>query len=311
MRTRSMVRARCEAAATLLGITVFAAGRAFADPIPPAHFTFDVYHGRMVLADCTPWWGTTLGGTCGSEGSAPGYAATSGGIGTPSYLPVTPGGTVLGTGTAVDAMSIGTSQGWVHSNAAMTYSFEATGPAGDSLIPIDVLSTGLISASGDAGAFLSLVISGPKGGDPLEPGADWKWNKSLLDLSAFCLRDSCFSDWGTPGHQLTDPLCVVNGDIYTITIDAQTGAGPRWRGENSASAVLDPRLILDPPSVPGCPLMGSLSEYTLETGPGASTGYAVAAVPEPSMISLAAIGALGWGWLGFGWRRQSRPRARA
>jgi hypothetical protein len=303
MRTRPFANAYYAPTVAMLGICAFGIGKALADPIPPAHFTYDVYSGRTILADCTPFWGTSMGGSCGLEGSAPGYAATSGGIGTPSYLPVTPGGTVLGPGTAVDAMSTSGPRDWVFSNAAMTYSFEATGPVGDSLVPINIFSTGLLSASRDAAAYLSLTVSGPDPIDPQGPDLNWKHVSPLLDLSAFCLGDSCFSDWGTPGHEVTDPLCVVNGGIYTVTIDAKTAAGPH--SGNRASAVLDPRIILDPPSVPSCPLTGSLSEYSLETGPGASTGY-VAAVPEPSALSLGAIGGLGFGWLGISWRRQRR-----
>ena len=288
MRTRSSARASCAATATVLGITAFGAGSALADPIPPAHFTYDVFSGRTLLPDCMQ--DASAGGSCGSEASIPGYAATSGGIGTGCYLPVTPGGTVLGTGTAVDAMSTSAFGEWVQSNAEMTYSFRATGPAGDSLIPIDVLSTGLISSSGDASAHLSLTVSGPGAGD-------------LLDLSASCSDETCTSDWGTPGHELTDGLCIGNGDIYTITIDAGTAAGARQGALGGASAVLDPRIIFDPPSVPSCTLIGSLSEYTLQTSAGTSTGHAV---PEPSALSLAAIGVLGFGWLGFGRVRQSR-----
>lgn len=59
MRTISSARVRRTATATLLGISVFAAGAALAGPIPPAHFTYDVYHGHRVLKDCTPFWGTT------------------------------------------------------------------------------------------------------------------------------------------------------------------------------------------------------------------------------------------------------------
>jgi len=93
-------------AATLLVRTATGA------PIPPAEFTFDV---TQVLPGCSPPRGTPLGGICGSEVSGPGFAATSGGIGTQSYLPVTPGGTALGTGTAVDALSNWTSGAAVHS----------------------------------------------------------------------------------------------------------------------------------------------------------------------------------------------------
>ena len=297
MRTRSIARARWVAAAGLMGITVLATEAAFAGPMPPAHFTYDVVQGRTILEDCTPLRGSTVGGDCGSPGTAPGYAGTSGGIGTPSYLPT------FGTGTAIDSMSTWTSGGRVHSNAEMTYSFEATGPAGDDLIPIDVLSTGLISSSGNAGAYLSLVISGPDPDHPGSGGSDW--SAPLLDLTGFCFRDDCFSDWGTPGQQLTDGLCVVNGDLYTVTIDALTTAGPgRHRhGDGSASAQLDPKIILDPPTVADCPLNGSPSDYSITTSPGASTGYLVTAVPEPPVLGLAVIGALGLGGVGLRRRR--------
>ena len=76
--------------AVLTAIATLASGTALgATPIPPAEFTFDVSQGGIGLSDCMPH-PTLLGGLCGSETSGPGFAATSGGIGTESYLPVTP-----------------------------------------------------------------------------------------------------------------------------------------------------------------------------------------------------------------------------
>jgi hypothetical protein len=255
-----------------------------------------VFHGGKLTAGCTPLAGTTTGGTCGSEGSAPGYAATSGGIGTPSYMPVTPGGTVLGTGTAVDAISTWKSGAWVLSNAEMTYSFQATGPANVDFVPIDILSDGLLSASGDSAAYLSLIIRAPDLKGP------------LLELTASCIWDHCVSDWYTADHELTDLLCIQNGDNYTITIDALTTAGPGWGADNTASAVLDPRIILDPPYPTSCPVDVPLSELGVNTGPGASTGYLTAGVPEPSPLGMAAIGALGLACLGLRRRRVASRR---
>jgi hypothetical protein len=304
MRTRSIARTRCAAAASVLGITAFAAVAAFAVPIPAAYFTYDVVHGGKVLADCSPLGGTGTGGTCGSDTSGPGYAATSGGIGTASYLPVTPGGTLLGTGTAVDATSTWTVGGLVLSTAKMTYSFEATGPANVDFIPIDILSTGLLSSSGDGAAYLSLVVSDSGTDANIPPGVpDPDPKGPLLDLTAVCLAGSCLSDWDSADHELTDMLCVVNGDNYTVTIDATTLAGPGRGVDNSASAVIDPRIILDPPYPTSCPVSVSLNELSVETGPGASTGFVEAAVPEPSALSVTAIGMLG---LGFGLRRRRR-----
>ena len=148
------------------------AGAAFAVPIPPAVFTFDVMQGTTVITGCTPPGGSPSGGTCGSETSGPGYAATSGGIGTASYLPVTPGGTVLGTGTAVDALSSWTPGSPTPSSARaiMTYSFEAIGPANVEFLPIDVISTGLVASMGVSGAGLSLVVKDASGDSNIPPG---------------------------------------------------------------------------------------------------------------------------------------------
>jgi hypothetical protein len=273
-----------------IAAVVLAARTTFATPIPPATFTFDVAQSWTLLPGCSPFKGSPSGGTCGSETSGPGYAATSGGIGTPSFLPLTPGGTDLGPGTAVDASSDWSSGSKVYSAAILTNSIQATGPASVAFIPIDVLSTGMTSVAGNGYSALSLVIK--------DQGTD------LVDLTAHCAGGTCVSDWGTPGNLLTDMLCVANGDNYTITIKALTSAGKGSGGKSStASAVLDPVIKLDPPSPATCPVGVPLSELAIHTSPGTSTGTGV---PEPSPLILAAAGALGLGLLSRGRRRCGR-----
>jgi len=298
MKTQWMAPARLQTTA-LLAALVFAAAAA-ADPIPPAEFSFDVFQGGMRLGGCV--FGSPSGGSCGSELSGPGFAATSGGIGTESYLPLTPGGTVLGPGTAVDAASTWTSGAPTVSVAKMTYSFEATGPASVQFIPIDVLSTGLASITGNGAASLSLVIRDAGTDANIPPGvADPDPQGPLLDLSASCSHGTCVSDWGLPGNLLTSNLCVVNGDNYTLTITAITGAG-KHSSPGTASAILDPVIKLDPPYPDSCPVSVPLSELNLQTGPGASTGVSV---PEPPMLTLALAGAFGL------WLARRRPLLRS
>jgi hypothetical protein len=289
------------AIATLLSRTALGA-----TPIPPAEFTFDVTQGGIVVSDCMPH-PTLLGGTCGSETSGPGFAATSGGIGTASYLPVTPGGTVLGTGTAVNALSDWTSGGAIHSRATMTYSFQATGPSSVDLIPVAVISKGLIALVGDSTASLSLMVSdqGPEGNIP-HGAPDPDPHGPLLDLSANCSHGNCSVDsWGgAPGNELTNLLCVVNGDNYVLTIQARTTAASGGHGtQDAASAVLDPVIKLDPPTQPNCPITVDPRLLKVATGPGASTGVP-GGVPEPSTLSLAAFAAVG---LVFAARRRRTP----
>ena len=118
------------------------------------------------------------------------------------------------------------------------------------LIPVDVISKGLVDLVGNSTASLSLTVL-EQGGDgniphgvpdPDSPGP-------LLDLSAKCSHGKCsFDSWGSaPGHELTNLLCVVNGDNYALTIQVTTSAAP-WQGtQDSASAVLDPVIILTLP----------------------------------------------------------------
>ena len=301
-KTGRIFGAKCWATASFLSVTVLAARAALATPIPPPVFTYDVFHDGTHLSGCTSITGSSAGGTCGSETSGPGYAATSGGIGTASYLPVTPGGTVLGTGTAVDAMSTWTSGSADLSDAKLAYSFEATGPSDIDFIPIDVLSTSLIDATGDSTAFLSLVITDEGTDANIPPGVpDPDPPGPLLKLTEFCSHGSCLGAWGTTGQQLTSALCVVNGDNYVVTIDALTTAGPGF-GTNSASAVLDPEIKVDPPYPTSCPEPPGLSPTALavDTSPGTSTGFVT--VPEPSTVGLGAIGLLALGF--FGTRRR-------
>lgn len=291
---------------TLAVIAALATEFAFADaPIPPAEFNFDVTQGKTSLIGCMPHAGL-MGGLCGSETSGPGFAATSGGVGTPSYLPVTPNGTVLGTGTAVDALSSWTSGAGVRSVATMSYSFEASGPSNVDFIPIDVLSRGLAMASGNATSYLSLSIWDAGGDRNIPPGVpDPDPKGPLLDLTAKCSHGVCTGSWGS-GTQLTNALCVVNGDNYVLKISAVTTAhGGAHSAPDSASAILDPVIKLDPPYPKTCPVSVPISELRLRTGPGASTG--VAAAPEPSTLSLAGAAALGFGLMA--WLRRRREPA--
>ncbi len=259
---------------------------AVADPIPPAEFSFGVSQGNSLLSGCELFSGN--GGLCGSESAGPGFAAVSGGIGTQSYLPVTPGGTVLGPGTAVDAMSLWTSGAGVKAAANLIYSFEATGPANVQFIPVDVISKGLAAAAGSGTVLLNLVITDagtdgniPKGIADPDPSAP------LLDLTAFCSHGVCASDWNN--QTLTDLLCVVNGDNYVISITAITSAGKGSGALNDASASLDPVIKLDPPYPTSCQPPADPNAFHIATSPGTSTGTGV---PEPSLLSLAGLAGL-------------------
>jgi hypothetical protein len=282
----------------LLVVAGLAGAPAFADvPLPPATFIFDVIQGNTVVSGCTSGGGVSGGGSCGSESSGPGYALTSGGIGTASYLPSTPGGIPLGTGTVADAVSNWTSGKSVLSTSLISYSFEASGPSSVTYIPIDVLSTALLSVTGNSTAEVSLVIRGEGPQDTATP---------LLNLLAFCANGTCVSDWGTPGSQLTNLLCVANGDSYNITISAITTAGKgKYGPSDTASALIDPVIKLDPPYPTSCPVPVDPSQIQITTSPGTSTGVSV---PEPSGLSLAALGALGLCL--FGRRRTLLPITR-
>jgi hypothetical protein len=265
-------------------------------PLPPATFIWDVTQGNTVVSGCSSFGGASGGGSCGSESTGPGYALTSGGIGTASYLPTTPGGIPLGTGTVADAVSNWSSGAAVHSTSLISYSFEASGPSNVSYIPVDVLSTALLSVTGNSTAEVSLVIRGEGPQDTPAP---------LLDLLAFCAYGTCVSDWGTPGSELTNLLCVANGDSYSITISAVTTAGKGQYGPtDNASALIDPVIKLDPPYPTSCPVPVDPSQIRITTSAGTSTGVPV---PEPAELSLAALGALGLGV--FARRRRAPLRA--
>jgi PEP-CTERM motif len=267
----------------ILVVATISGAPALADvPLPPATFIFDVTQGNTVVSGCSSFGGAAGGGSCGSESSGPGYALTSGGIGTASYVPATPGGIPLGTGTVADAVSNWTSGSPVHSTSLISYSFEASGPSNVTYIPVDVLSTALLSVAGNSTAEVSLVIRGEGPQDTPAP---------LVDLLAFCANGTCVSDWGTPGSELTNLLCVTNGDSYNITISAITTAGKgKYGPADTASALIDPVIKLDPPYPTSCPVPVDPSQIRITTSAGTSTGVSV---PEPSSLSLAALGALG------------------
>jgi hypothetical protein len=185
----------------------------------------------------------------------------------------------------------------------MTYSFEATGPSSVNLIPVDVISKGLLDLVGNSTASLSLIVSDQQEPDGNIPHgvADPETPGPLLDLTANCSQGKCsFDSWsGAPGRKLTNLLCVVNGDDYVLTIQAMTAAAS-GHGKDSASAVLDPVIKIDPPTN-SCPITVDPRLLKVTTGPGASTGVVSSGVPEPSTLSLAAVAAIG---LAFATRRR-------
>jgi hypothetical protein len=271
--------------APFAALIAFAATTALAGPVlPPSQFLYDVSAGG---SDGCPASGHPIatGGSCSfTNGNAGGYAQTSGGIGTASYDPT------LGPGTAVLATAGSSGGSGAVSIATMTYSFEAFGPAGVNFIPVDVISDGIVSATGQSTAFVSLLITDsgtdaniPSGySDPDPPGP-------LLSLSSFdCSQGRCGTDWADGSR--TDVLCVVAGDNYEITITAISSAGVLGKAGQS-SALLDPILKPDPPGDP-CQSVTDPTLYNVTTGAGSSTGIAV---PEPSTLGLMALALLALG----------------
>ena len=175
----------------------------------------------------------------------------------------------------------------INTIGSMSYYFSVGGPqvpGGE--IAVNIFSAGAakVSGSGFASAFLLITDTGPDAGsgglsDPNEGVQDTHFT------SLNCIGGACQSIGGS--WNLTDDLCLTQGDQYKITIVTQATA----RALNSlASASIDPRITVDPvaggdPQMP-CFQPSNPSAYPIAISAAASTGSS--SVPEPGLLALLA-----------------------
>jgi hypothetical protein len=262
--------------------------------LAPATFTNDVLlNGTSTCPDSI---NTTTDGYCWLGSSV---AHSDGGIaGTPGYDPsASPGTHLSALATTVGVTSV----------ASMTYLFEVNGPpAPGGQIAVDILSSGAASVlaptgTGQSWATASLAVtndgSGTVGGpDPLQGAVVDSHFDNLTCSGSGCVQT------GLAWNQ-TDALCLTQGYVYQITIQASSFVSGKG---TTGSAAIDPRIIVDPTQVSaanGCFQPANPLDYPISISPGASTGGPTA-TPEPSALALMGLGLLALG-LGRGSRRRA------
>jgi len=274
-------------------VATLGAAAAQANTMPPTTFTYNVVNG---LTPACPTGPQSVAGTCTS---GVGFATADGGV-------------VNNTGTSVSAGATGPLQ---TSLATMTYYFEVGGPTSPTgQVAVDVLSSGAAFLSGGPGLSLaSLVITDAGPDAAIASNTLNPYGGSVVDYhydAVGCTLRGC-SETGAAWTQTTqlgaDHLCLTQGEVYAITIEA--GLSALGKGA-SGSASVDPKIIVDPqgPQDPptSCyqPPDPSIYQSAISISDGASTGVSV---PEPGTLGLMGLGLFG---LGLGRRLTRRARAR-
>jgi hypothetical protein len=275
-----------------LGCLLALAAHASDPPLPASSFTFDITANGV--PQCAGDFGSSTDGSCRVGASE---AHASGGLmGSPGFDPSqTPGTHVLASAAAKGINAIG----------SMSYYFSVGGPqvpGGEIAVNIFSAGTAQVSGSGFASAFLLITDSGSDAGigGPSDP------NEGVQDThftSMNCSGGSCQTIGGS--WNLTDDLCLTQGDQYKITIVTEASA----RAMNTlATASIDPRITVDPVASGDAKLPcfqpSNPSAYPIAVSAGASTG---SSVPEPGMLVLLSLGLLA---LGVQQRRLARVRCR-
>lgn len=142
--------------------------------------------------------------------------------------------------------------------AILSYSVRINGP-GNALLPVQVASFHSLVANGAAQAGYSLTVA-----------------SQTIDIGNcyFASLAACGS------HALTTAMSLVANQLYGVTMMT---AASNFLGAGSATAFLDPQFSF-------AAGFDNAAGYTFEFSPGIGNGTAVAAVPEPEVLSMMLLG---------------------
>lgn len=270
------------AATAIASAMLLVSTAAWADPLPPTAFFFDVTApgggvapGSFIYAPGSPTPGSVSGSDCSYGPCFTGTATTTGNLAS------------VNTSTAPGSFGA--------ANATVNYSYKVDGPDGV-VVPLNMighLSAHVSDPNSGIGGFAYIIAHG---------GIDFGAFVDFANGFKACSGVGC-SPQSTEDLSVNTNFYVPSDTVLSFSLLA--GCGGTTSDDNSCSATADPMITIDPTFSAANPGFSLEFSSNISNTVGATPG-----VPEPAAWAMMLVGFAGIGWTlrrrGKGARQSSR-----